>query len=136
MLPKEEPMRLKVLVLLAVMLFAAACGPSAETPTPTNPPPPTATHTPVPETTESPDETDEPAITTTATMEPSPTSGIDGQALLQDRCTGCHSLTRVETASKTAEGWEATVNRMVGYGVVLSVEELDALVQYLAETYP
>jgi cytochrome c5 len=129
-------MRVKMLVLLAVMLFAAACGPSVETTIPTNPPPPTATHTPIPEATEPPVETDVPAATATAAMEAPPTAGIDGQALLQDRCTGCHSLTRVETASKTAEAWEATVNRMIGYGVVLSAEELEVLVQYLAETYP
>ena len=129
-------MRAKLLVLLTMMLFMTACGSSTEPSTPTNTPPPTATPTAVPETTEPPDETDEPAATATATVEASPTAAFDGQALLQDRCTACHSLTRIETASKTAEGWEATVNRMVGYGVVLSAEELDALVQYLAETYP
>ncbi len=129
-------MRMKLLVLLAMMLFMTACGSSTKPSTPMNTPPPTATHTPAPETTEPPDETDEPADATTATVEASPTAAIDGQGLLQDRCTACHSLTRIETASKTAEGWEATVNRMVGYGVVLSAEELEALVQYLAETYP
>jgi hypothetical protein len=67
-------------------------------------------------------------------MEPPATT--DGEALLQDRCTVCHSLSRVENASKTAEGWESTVNRMVDYGAELSAEELEFLVQYLAETYP
>jgi hypothetical protein len=35
-----------------------------------------------------------------------------------------------------AEAWRSTVERMVGYGAVLNAEELEALVQYLAETYP
>ena len=126
-------MRVKILVLFVLMLFATACGPSAETPTPL---PPTTTSTPSPVTTEPPVETDEPDATATATVEASPTAGTDGQALLQDRCTACHSLTRIETAGKTAEAWEATVDRMIGYGVVLTAEELEALVEYLAETYP
>ena len=65
-----------------------------------------------------------------------PAAGVDGQALLQDRCTECHSLGQIEGAHKTAEEWRASVTRMVDYGAVLSAEELDSLVQYLAETYP
>jgi cytochrome c5 len=77
-----------------------------------------------------------PAATATPAEEPAPGAGPDGQALLQDRCTVCHSLSRVEQAGKTAAEWENSVNRMVGYGAVLSAEELDVLIQFLAETYP
>ena len=79
---------------------------------------------------------EDPGATATATEEAPPAPGLDGEALKQDRCTVCHSLARVEAAHKTAEQWLATVNRMIGYGAVLSAEELDVLVQYLAETYP
>ena len=55
--------------------------------------------------------------------------------LLQDRCTACHSLARVEKAQKTREEWDQTVSRMVGKGVQLTEDEQSALVEYLAETY-
>jgi len=63
-------------------------------------------------------------------------AGPDGAALLQERCTKCHSLDRVEAAKKTADEWKATVERMVGKGAQLSAAEQEALIQYLSETYP
>jgi len=77
-----------------------------------------------------------PTPAATVTEAPAPGADPEGQALLQANCTECHSLSRVERASKTAEEWMNTVNSMVDYGAVLSAEELDILVDYLAETYP
>jgi cytochrome c5 len=65
-----------------------------------------------------------------------PPPALDGQALLQDRCTRCHDLGRVEQTRKTADGWRTTVERMVGKGADLSPEEQEVLIQYLAQTYP
>jgi cytochrome c5 len=112
------------------LLLVAACGTADVAPT--------ATETPIPVTTEPPSEPDEPAATATATAteEPPAPPAFDGQAMLQDRCTRCHSLSRVEGASKSEDAWRTTVERMVGYGAVLSTAELEDLVQYLAETYP
>ena len=59
----------------------------------------------------------------------------DGEALLQDRCTGCHGLDRTTSATKTREEWEQTVTRMVQKGAELSEEEMTILIDYLAETY-
>lgn len=61
---------------------------------------------------------------------------MDGAALLQERCTVCHDLKRVEAAKKTADEWKATVERMVGKGAKLDANEQAALVEFLAATYP
>jgi len=60
---------------------------------------------------------------------------LGGEELLEARCTRCHSLDRVKTASKTQAEWEATVERMRGKGAELTDEEADILSEYLAETY-
>ena len=60
----------------------------------------------------------------------------DGKALLDDRCRACHSLGQITTSSKRAEGWETAVDRMILRGARLDDLEREALIQYLAETYP
>jgi len=62
-------------------------------------------------------------------------SGADGAALLQARCTACHSLDRVTQARKTLAEWETIVRRMKGKGANLNDQEVQALAQYLAATY-
>ncbi|MDP3185031.1 MAG: hypothetical protein Q8M58_07155, partial [Anaerolineales bacterium] len=44
------------------------------------------------------------------------TTTLDGQTLLQERCTVCHSLSRVTSKHKTADQWKTTIERMVGKG--------------------
>jgi cytochrome c5 len=61
---------------------------------------------------------------------------LDGQSLVQERCTECHSLGRVTGAQKTEEEWRTTVQRMVGKGANLNSDEQEAVIQYLTETYP
>jgi cytochrome c5 len=78
---------------------------------------------------------DETAVPTTEQEEAAP-AALDGKALLQERCTQCHDLGRVERAKKTGEEWKATVERMVAKGTQLSQAEQELVVQYLAETYP
>ena len=58
-----------------------------------------------------------------------------GAALLQERCTVCHNLARVENAKKAGDEWRATVQRMAGKGAKLSPAEQESLVKYLAATY-
>ncbi len=74
------------------------------------------------------------------TETPSPTAAVssavaDGATLLQERCTVCHTLERVESAHKTAEEWERTVARMIGRGAKLTEAERAVLVEYLAAKY-
>ena len=61
---------------------------------------------------------------------------LDGQSLVEERCTRCHDLARVTNVQKTDEEWQATVERMVSKGADLNPAEQEAVIQYLAETYP
>jgi cytochrome c5 len=62
-------------------------------------------------------------------------AAADGAALLQERCTVCHSADRITQAQKTSAEWDTTVTRMIGKGAKLSSEEKTTLVDYLAATY-
>ena len=59
----------------------------------------------------------------------------EGQALVADRCTKCHDLSRVQSAKKPQADWLSTVNRMKGKGAVLNDLETEAVVAYLAATF-
>ena len=59
----------------------------------------------------------------------------DGKNLLQDRCTECHTLSRVENAEKTRDEWTRTIDRMVTIGAELNSEERVILLDYLEANY-
>ena len=61
--------------------------------------------------------------------------GLDGAALVNSRCTACHSLDRIKQAKKTSAQWKETVTRMVGNGAKLNADEQAAVIAYLAKTY-
>lgn len=105
--------------------------PSTSTPMPTEPEPsPTVTAEPeTPTATAAPEEPTAPPETTAEPAE------SEVQAVLEESCTACHGLDRVEQAQKSQEEWVTTVARMVGYGAQLSEDEMTALVDYLAEMY-
>jgi len=118
---------------------APTSAPTATPVVPTEEPPPTATPQPTePESSQTPTpEPQEPTVSATAPP-PSPTAGPaepEGLVLLEERCTVCHGLDRVERAQKTREEWVSTVDRMVSIGAQLSDAEKEVLVGYLAETY-
>ena len=85
-----------------------------------------------------------PSPTTEPTIESSPAASdssgtvasLNGDTLLDTRCTTCHSLDRVTSKSKTLEEWKTTVERMIGKGANLAEDEKEFLIQYLAESYP
>lgn len=60
---------------------------------------------------------------------------LTGETLLSERCTACHGLERITSAKQDADGWKATVDRMISKGAVLTAEEAQVLVEYLAEKY-
>lgn len=70
-----------------------------------------------------------------ATETSADTSGLDGEALVQERCTTCHTAERIDNASKTAEEWAVTVDRMISYGAQLNDAERQAVIDYLAATH-
>lgn len=59
----------------------------------------------------------------------------DGAALLQDRCTVCHNLSRVESKNLSSTEWVSIVDEMMGKGAKLSADEKALLVDYLTATY-
>lgn len=61
---------------------------------------------------------------------------LDGKTLLEERCTACHTLDRVERASMDPAGWGMNVRRMVGKGAKLNASEQEVLIEYLSITYP
>lgn len=131
-------------VLIIVVFFISQCSP-ANKPT-TNPPttisttvaqvtavPPTLTpeqptSTTVPKVTP----TDSPAPTVAA---PPSNTSLDGQSLASERCTKCHSFTRIQNAKKSPVEWKSTVARMVGKGANLNSDEQLAVIEYLSKTF-
>jgi hypothetical protein len=55
-------------------------------------------------------------------------------AVLQDACTVCHGLNRLET-QKTREDWEYTVHNMIGRGAKVTPGEIPGLVAYLGKYF-
>jgi mono/diheme cytochrome c family protein len=66
---------------------------------------------------------------------PSTSGGTDGQSLMQDRCSVCHSVDRITSAHKTLDQWTTTVDRMINHGAQLNATEQQTLIDYLAATY-
>ena len=58
-------------------------------------------------------------------------AALDGNALVNERCTVCHTRDRIDQAQKSPEEWAATVDRMMGYGAQLTPEERQAVLDYL-----
>lgn len=58
-----------------------------------------------------------------------------GEALTKAKCNTCHALDVVTSAHKPRAEWEASVNRMIGYGLKLDDQELKLVVDYLSENY-
>ncbi len=66
-----------------------------------------------------------------STGDPSPS----GQTIVNERCSRCHALTRIQGARKSGQDWDATVTRMDSHGLQLTPAEKAAVVDYLAATY-
>ena len=60
------------------------------------------------------------------------TGSVDAAAIIQARCTKCHSIDRIKAANHDQAGWTATIARMQGKGAQLSSAEGAAVVQFLA----
>jgi len=61
---------------------------------------------------------------------------LDGKALVEERCTVCHSLQNVTSAKKSRDGWQSTIERMIGKGAKLNDAEKVAVNDHLTEAYP
>lgn len=63
---------------------------------------------------------------------PGQATGLDGAVILQEKCTTCHDLQRVEAAQYDDVGWEQVVERMRDKGADLTDDEVTALAEYLS----
>jgi cytochrome c5 len=79
--------------------------------------------------------------TTGATPEAVPTqagptgAALSGEELVNERCTTCHSLSRVTRAMSSGMSrtqWEQLVDQMIAYGAQLSADERTAVIDYLS----
>jgi mono/diheme cytochrome c family protein len=60
----------------------------------------------------------------------------EGKDLVTDRCAGCHGLDRVAAYKGTEEDWGGVVYTMIGRGLVVTPEENEQIVAYLAKNFP
>ena len=58
-----------------------------------------------------------------------------GKAPLLRECTGCHDISTVTGAPRTAQGWETVIGSMMTNGAELTGEEQAAVQAYLVKNY-
>ena len=63
----------------------------------------------------------DPSPTSVPTAEPD-LPELDGEALLEERCTECHTLTRVQSSRHDESQWQISVQRMISYGAELTFQ--------------
>jgi len=59
----------------------------------------------------------------------------EGQQLVEKRCQGCHTMRRVDTSAKDANGWRETIQVMIQDGAEIEESEIPAMVQFLAREH-
>jgi hypothetical protein len=54
-----------------------------------------------------------------------------GEILITEKCSGCHSTERVFQANYDSEGWSNVIDRMVNKGADVNPEEKDLIIDWL-----
>ncbi|MCK4418077.1 MAG: hypothetical protein KAV99_07910 [Candidatus Latescibacteria bacterium] len=57
---------------------------------------------------------------------------LDGEKLVQERCSFCHNLDPIYSADKDRDGWEKTVDQMISKGAQVNDSERQAVLDYLS----
>ena len=65
----------------------------------------------------------------------SSSASLDGKALVEERCTKCHSLRPITSGKRSANEWQGIVQNMISRGAQLNSDEQAAVVKYLSENY-
>jgi cytochrome c-type biogenesis protein CcmH/NrfF len=71
----------------------------------------------------------------TPTTSPASTTALDGATLIQERCSVCHPVSRVEGSRHTAADWKLIVDTMISKGAQLTPEEETVVVNYLSTQF-
>lgn len=61
--------------------------------------------------------------------------GTSGQDLVESECTRCHTLAPIEAETRSRAEWEDVVYEMIERGADLNEQEVETVVDYLAENY-
>ena len=61
---------------------------------------------------------------------------VPGKAEALRICIQCHEFERSVAPRQDRAGWQATMDKMVALGAIGTQKEFDAIVNYLAKTYP
>jgi cytochrome c553 len=61
-----------------------------------------------------------------------PPAAEPGATLLASRCLACHGRDLIEQQRLDADGWSREVDKMIGWGAVLTPDDKSALVNYLS----
>ncbi|MBW6473015.1 MAG: hypothetical protein K0B14_07835 [Anaerolineaceae bacterium] len=64
--------------------------------------------------------------------EPAAPTPHPGQALVETKCSTCHSIVQVNNAKYSREIWDTTVNKMVMAGLQITDEQKAQVIDYLA----
>ncbi|MBA4421210.1 MAG: hypothetical protein C0391_08685 [Anaerolinea sp.] len=75
------------------------------------------------------------SISLSACASATQSNSLDGKALMEAKCSTCHSVDRVKNTKKTQSEWSNVILRMVGLGLEVTDAEKEAVITYLAETY-
>mgnify|MGYP000931480453 CR=1 FL=1 len=126
----NKNLSLVFVLIFAFTLILSACSGNNATTAPAQEPTSQSTE-PVLTGTEAPVATDQ-----TSAGTPDAEALAAGEKLVQERCSVCHSLSRVESKSASYDQWEQTVNRMIANGAQLNEDEKQLVIDYLAATYP
>jgi hypothetical protein len=73
--------------------------------------------------------------TPSSTTAPASTASQEGATLVQERCTACHTLSRVEGIRLSASDWGIVVDQMIARGAQLTPDEKTIVVNYLAANF-
>ncbi len=73
--------------------------------------------------------------TVAATNSASASTSSQGATLVQDRCTVCHDISRVEGSRFSATQWKTVVDQMIAKGAHLTPDDETVVVQWLAANY-
>jgi len=70
------------------------------------------------------------------TLPVSPERLEQGRQLTEKLCTTCHGLQSETATGKTPDGWEATVEQMIGLGADATAEQAKIITDYLTHAFP
>jgi competence ComEA-like helix-hairpin-helix protein len=58
-----------------------------------------------------------------------------GKDLVENTCTDCHSLARIEAQHLNEEGWNGIIREMIENGAAINPNDMKAIVGYLAKNF-